>query len=112
MIRWFISLLCSISIFALLGCKSNKAQVSGSLTNHVQGEFIFLDKLDSDKLVPVDSVRISSSGTFTLKTDVDFPSVFVLRFNSNNFLTMVVEPHQEIIINAHHDSLNYPVSIE
>ncbi|HEX2920820.1 MAG TPA: TlpA disulfide reductase family protein [Bacteroidales bacterium] len=112
MIRLFIAVLCTISIFSLSGCKSNKAQVSGSLINHIKGEFIFLDKLESDKFVPVDSVKISNSGTFALETKVDNPSFFVLRLNTNNFLTMVVEPDQEIIINAHHDSLSYPVSIE
>lgn len=97
--------------FTLTGCQKNTAHITGSLSSPVQGEYIFLSKLISNRLEPVDSFRISD-GTFKFKTEVKNPSFYLLRFNNNNFLTMVVEPGQKIFINAHHDSLSLPSSVE
>jgi peroxiredoxin len=104
-----------ISIVALIfaGCgKDNSATVSGSVLDHTDDRYIYLDELKSDKLEPVDSVRISGDGSFTFTTEVKRPSFYLLKLNSNNFLTLLVEPGQDIFIKAYRDSLNYPVSVE
>jgi peroxiredoxin len=95
------------------GCgKDNSAIISGSVSNHTDDEYIYLDELKSDKLEPVDSVRLSGDGSFTFAKDVKRPSFYLLKLNDNNFLTLLVEPGQEIIITAHRDSLNYPLTVE
>lgn len=99
------------TIFAFSGCQNNTVNISGSITNPVSGEYIYLDELSSDKLEPVDSFMITD-GTFKLKAETRNPSFYLLRFNSNNFLTMVVEPGQKINVEVHHDSLNYPSLVE
>ena len=95
----------------IAGCKNNTVRISGTLSNPVNGEYIFLDELKSNELKPVDSIKISDKGTFNFKQEVKLPSFYLLKFNDNNFLTMLVEPGERIILNAHHDSLNYPVSV-
>lgn len=93
------------------GCKNNTVRISGTLSNPVNGEYIFLDELKSDELKNVDSIKISDKGTFNFKREVKLPSFYLLKLNDNNFLTMLVEPGEKIILNAYHDSLNYPVSV-
>ena len=98
-------------LMALAGCKNNTVHISGTLSNSVKGEYIFLDELKSNALKTVDSVKVSDKGTFFFKQEVKNPSFYLLKLNTNNFLTMLVEPGEKLILDAHHDSLNYPVSV-
>ena len=112
MTKRFIPLICLFAAIAFSSCKNNTVRISGSLSDAVSGEYVYLDELKSDELVSVDSVRLSDDGQFILKTEVKRSSFYLLKLNDNNFLTMLVEPGQEIFINANHDSLSYPVSVE
>lgn len=93
------------------GCKNNTVQITGTLDSPASGEYIFLDKLSSNALTSVDSVKISNDGKFHFKTDIEQPSFYVLKINENNFLTMLLEPGEKITMEAHKDSLNYPVNL-
>ena len=99
-------------ILAFTGCKNNTFQISGTLINPVNGEYILLDELKSNELATVDSVKVTNDGKFIFKREIKSPSFYLIKFNDNNFLTMLVEPGDKIILNAQHDSLNYPVSIK
>lgn len=96
---------------AFTGCKNYKVEISGKLNNPEIGEYIFLDELKSDMLITVDSLITSGSGTFNLKTETKVPAFYLLKINENNFLTMLLEPGEKIKIEAHHDSLNYPIYV-
>jgi thiol-disulfide isomerase/thioredoxin len=96
---------------AFAGCKNNTVRVEGTLLNPVAGEYIFLDELKSNELKTVDSVEVSDKGTFSFKREVKFPSFYLLKINDNNFLTMLVEPGEKLVLDAKHDSLNYPISV-
>jgi thiol-disulfide isomerase/thioredoxin len=100
-----------IAVVFVTGCRNNSVQISGTLSNPRQGEFIFLDELKANNLKTIDSVKVSENGTFSFKHEIKQPAFYLLKFNKNNFLTMLVEPGENIIIDAHHDSLNYPVSV-
>jgi thiol-disulfide isomerase/thioredoxin len=93
------------------GCKNNSVQISGTLVNPVSGEYIFLDELKSNELTTIDSIKIADDGTFDFKREIKLPSFYLLKINENNFLTMLVEPGESIILNAYYDSLNYPLSV-
>jgi peroxiredoxin len=94
------------------GCKSNIVKISGTIVNPVIGEYIYLDELKSNELKPIDSVKVSSDGTFNFRREVKQPSFYLLKSNDNNFLTMLVKPGEKIRLKAHSDSLNYPISLE
>jgi peroxiredoxin len=96
---------------AFAGCKNNTTQISGTLLNPVSGDYIYLDELKSNELTTVDSLKVSDDGTFNFKREIKLPSFYLLKINEDNFLTMLVEPGESIILNAHFDSLNYPLSV-
>jgi thiol-disulfide isomerase/thioredoxin len=100
-----------LAAVVIAGCKNNAVRISGTLSNPVSGEYIFLDELKSNALKTVDSIKISEKGTFDFKLEVNKPSFYLLKLNDNNFLTMLVEPGEKLILNAHNDSLNYPVLV-
>jgi peroxiredoxin len=101
-------------LFATLiiaGCKSNIVHISGALVKPVSGEYIFLDELKSNKLTTVDSIKVADDGKFNFSREIPSSSFYLLKISQNNFLTMLFEPGEKITLNAHHDSLNYPVSV-
>ncbi len=111
MINRLIRLLFFSSTIVFIGCKDNNSSLSGLLLNQTDGEYLLLEELKSDKLVPYDSVKVSTDGSFSFKVNTREPAFYLLKFNNNNFLTLLIEPGQDISIRAHHDSLNYPSSV-
>jgi thiol-disulfide isomerase/thioredoxin len=100
-----------LATMIVAGCKNNIIEITGKLENPQSEEYIYLDELKSTELITVDSAIVSGDGTFSFKRKVEFPSFYLLKINETNFLTMLLEPGQQINLNAHHDSLNYPVFV-
>jgi peroxiredoxin len=100
-----------LAIMIIAGCKNNIIEITGKLRNPQNEEYIYLDELKSTELITVDSALVSEDGTFDFKRKIEFPSFYLLKINESNFLTMLLEPGQKIDLDAHHDSLNYPVSV-
>ena len=94
------------------GCKTNIVRISGTIVNPLNGAYIYLDELKSNELKPVDSIKVSSDGTFNFRREIKQPSFYLLKSSENNFLTMLVEPGEKITLKAHSDSLNYPISLK
>lgn len=109
MIKKLSFFLLAALIFA--GCKNNNIEINGKLLAPVKGELLYLDELKSSELITVDSSTIAEDGTFSFKRRVEFPSLYLLKTDETNFLTMLLEPGQNIFIKAYQDSLNYPSSI-
>jgi peroxiredoxin len=100
-----------IAVLVFAGCKNNIVRISGTLSNPAVGEYIFLDELKSNELKTIDSIKVTDKGTFIFKKEVEIPSFYLLKINNNNFLTLLVEPGEKLVVNAKYDSLNYPVSV-
>lgn len=100
-----------IAIILIAACKNNSVQISGTLTNHAKGAYVFLDELKANDLSTVDSAVISDNGTFNFKMDIKNPAFYLVKTSDNSFLTMLVEPGQKVTLKAKFDSLNYPLSV-
>lgn len=92
-------------------CKNSNIKLNGKLISPIKGEYIYLDELQPDKLVTVDSVQINEDGIFTFSRNVKNPSFYLLKTDETNFLTLLLEPGQNIEITAYRDSLNYPSKV-
>jgi thiol-disulfide isomerase/thioredoxin len=112
MINRFIVFLYICAALLASGCKNNTVKISGSISSPISGEYLFLEQFNSEKLEPVDSIRIANDGKFSFRREVNTPVFYLLKINNNNFLTLLVEPGETIFLKAHHDSLNYPVVVE
>ncbi|TAL68496.1 MAG: AhpC/TSA family protein [Bacteroidetes bacterium] len=98
-------------VIVFAGCKNNVVRISGTLVSPVSGGYIFLDELKSNDLKTVDSVKVGNDGKFDFKRNIKTPSFYLLKIKENNFLTMLVEPGEKIIVNSYYDSLNYPLAV-
>jgi peroxiredoxin len=97
-----------IAALIVAGCKNNNIDIKGKLTNPKKGEYIFLDELKSTELITIDSAMVADDGAFTFSRKIESPSFYLLKTDETNFLTMLLEPGQNIELKAYRDSLNYP----
>jgi thiol-disulfide isomerase/thioredoxin len=96
---------------AFAACKNNFVKISGTITNPAAGTYIFLDELKSNELKHVDSVKISDNGKFAFKKEITHPSFYLIKSNDNNFLTLLIEPGQNIEMKVKSDSLGSPLEL-
>jgi len=98
-------------VLVSVACKNNSVRISGTIINPAVDSYIYLDELKGNGLNPVDSIKVTSNGSFRFKKEVTQPSFYLLKSNNNNFLTMLLEPGEKITLKVQKDSLNEPVSI-
>lgn len=98
-------------VLATASCKNEFVRISGTLTGNPEGSYIYLDELKSNGLIPIDSMKVSSDGTFNFKKEVKQPSFYLLKRNNKDFLTLLLQPGEKIRIEAQSDSLNTPKTI-
>jgi thiol-disulfide isomerase/thioredoxin len=100
-----------IIVLVSAACKNNSVRISGTIINPAVDSYIYLDELKANGLKPVDSMKVSADGSFKFKKDVTQPSFYLLKSNNNNFLTMLLEPGENVTLKAQRDTLNEPVSL-
>jgi len=104
-------LLILLTVLIFAGCKKNSVVITGTLTENLGVEYIFLDELRSNELTAIDSAKISEDGKFTFKKEINTAAFYLLRTTQNNFLTMLLQPGERITIAAKADSLSFPSQI-
>jgi thiol-disulfide isomerase/thioredoxin len=93
---------------SITSCKDSNIEIAGKIKNPGTGKYIFLEELQSERLVAVDSVILDADGSYTFEREISYPSFYLLKTSMSSFLTMLLEPGQELIVDAYFDSLNYP----
>ncbi len=91
----FIFLIIPLLLFSCTG--NNKVKISGTVPGKA-GRYIYLDRLDIETPVRVDSAEIKENGTFRFSLESDGPDFFQLGFNSVEFVTLLVSPGEKINI--------------
>jgi thiol-disulfide isomerase/thioredoxin len=103
-------LLALVLIFS--GCNDkNKFAVNGVIKNSKE-KYIYLNRLDVDTPVLIDSAKISRKGTFRLKVKSIGADFFQLGFSTKNFITLLAEPGEKIKLDFSGQNLfeNYSVA--
>jgi len=96
----------SLLYFAFfLSCKNpNGFKIEGILKNS-QGETVILDVLKDKNLEPVDSIKVDAQGKFEFSGLIYEPNFYLLRTSTNNMITLLINPGEEIQIQADATSL-------
>ena len=89
-----------VFIVQLSSChRQPSAVISGTLAG-TKGKMVYLDKMDIDKAVPVDSVKAGKSGRFRFRVEIDEPTFFLLKVSDNNFITLLTRPGERMRVEA------------
>lgn len=93
-----------LALVALSACKKENFTIEGHISNS-QSPMIYLDKLNIDGTTPFDSSEIDANGNFQLGGNVSHPTFFLLRFDDQKFITLLVDSLEKINFAA--DYLNF-----
>lgn len=98
-------------VMTIVGCTRDNFTITGVVTNPV-GRQLHLQEIKPGFLAPADSVLPEPDGSFTIKGKASIPSYFMLSFNNNNFLTLLVQNGEKITMQLNGDSLSYHPVVE
>ena len=94
------------------GCKektliSIRGVIAGETTGHV-----YVNRLDLDTPVLIDSAKIGKRGSFRLKIETTGPDFYQISFSPENFITLLAEPGEKIYLSFSNKELydNYTVT--
>jgi hypothetical protein len=94
-----------LPLLVVFACgESDKVRIKGIIENGA-GRTLYLDKLEVAGPRAIDSVRIRSGNRFSFSSKITGPSFFRIRFDNSNFITLLGEPQETIIIEAAASSL-------
>ncbi len=69
----------------------------GQLDNAANKQ-LYLQELTTTDLIPLDSLSTNASGSFSYRASLDEATYIILRADHDSYLTLVVEPGEEIMI--------------
>ncbi len=102
MVRNLIFVVLSLIIFQ--ACKTSQPNnepgyfsLSGTLEHAVSVDLHF-QELTTNELIPVDVIQTDSSGAFFYENHIEDAAFFLLRVDDINYITLLIEPGEEIHI--------------
>lgn len=78
---------------------SDTFSMSGTLKGG-DGIDLYFQELTTNELIPVDVIATDSTGSFNYTSQLDDPSFFLLRIDDLNYLTLLIEPGEKILISG------------
>jgi len=86
----------SISLILLAGCSNkNSVRINGNLKNNSHGK-IYLNRIDVDTYVRIDSARIKNNGNFRFRINTNEPDFFQIGRTDSDFMTILAAPGERI----------------
>jgi thiol-disulfide isomerase/thioredoxin len=92
-------------VLILSGCNDNtKFKVNGVIKN-TKEKYIFLNKVEVNTPVFIDSAKISKNGSFQFKIKAKEAEFYQLGFNTSNFITLLAKPGEKISLSFNGNNL-------
>jgi thiol-disulfide isomerase/thioredoxin len=98
-------------VLIISGCKDKtKITVNGVIKDSKE-KYIYIDRLEVDNPVLIDSVKINNNGSFRVRVKSTGADFYQLGFSSSNFITLLAEPGEKIDLTFNNKNLfeNYTV---
>ncbi|HBN04972.1 MAG TPA: hypothetical protein DD434_04175 [Bacteroidales bacterium] len=105
-----IGIIVLLIVFA--GCsKKDSFKISGQLANGENKNLYFLE-MTGQGLMPLDTIEINEKGKFKFKYDIKEPSIYVLMGNENDYITLIPQKEEDIIISGSFNSLSSTYTVK
>jgi thiol-disulfide isomerase/thioredoxin len=86
----------SIFVLMMTGCSDkNVFKIEGEIGNNKK-KHLYLNRIDVDTPVRIDSAKISNNGTFKFKVKASEPDFYLLVLSDSDFITLLAEPGENI----------------
>jgi hypothetical protein len=94
MMRRYIYLI--LMVFFIWGCSDKKVfRIEGNIRNSDK-KYIYLNLVDVDTPVRIDSAKIGLGGTFKFKIKASEPDFYQVGFSDSDFITLLTEPGEKV----------------
>lgn len=101
-----------LALFVLASCHNkNTVKIKGEIKD-ADKQCVYLDRIDVDNILTVDSTKLNGNGRFSFKTTVTGPTFYTLRFGKNEAVTLLAEPEKEINITGNFKKLSENYDVE
>jgi len=87
------------------GCSNTEKIILKGVTGDGENEYIYLNLIDIDRPVLIDSAKINSSGSFRFSFSATEPNFYTLGYNESEFITILPSPSEELEIRFNGDRL-------
>lgn len=99
-------LLSVLAIVTLFSCsRKDQMKISGDIQN-ASKQKVYLEQLNVDQSVVVDSTETNRKGQFSFKREVTTPTFYNVRIGKNAFVTLLGEPDMHIQLKGNLEDLN------
>lgn len=99
-------LLSVLAIVTLFSCsRKDQMKISGDIQN-ASKQKVYLEQLNVDQSVVVDSTETNRKGQFSFKREVTTPTFYNIRIGKNAFVTLLGEPDMHIQLKGNLEDLN------
>lgn len=99
-------LLSVLAIVTLFSCsRKDQMKISGDIQN-ASKQKVYLEQLNVDQSVVVDSTETNRKGQFSFKREVTTPTFYNVRIGKNAFVTLLGEPGMHIQLKGNLEDLN------
>ena len=101
-----------LPVIILSSCQNKHGFTVKGTIHNTKNKNIYLNRVDVNVPVIIDSSSISGKGTFTFKVKASEPDFYQLGFSTGDFVTLLAEPGEEIKLDFKNDNLyqDYAVS--
>jgi thiol-disulfide isomerase/thioredoxin len=100
-----------LPVLIITGCKNkDKFTIEGNWPGKNQ-KYIYINRIDVDTPIRIDSAKIDKKGSFRMKIKAVEPDYFQLGFSTANFITLLVDPGENIKVTFKGENLfdNYTI---
>ena len=98
--------------FLANACKDKNSFTVKGLINGKTEKYIYINKVDVNTPVLIDSAKINKKGVFRLRVKASEPDFYQLGFTTNNFITLLAEPGEKIMVSFSDSILYEDYSVE
>lgn len=98
-------------LVAALACNRSNVSLEGTVKDG-EGQSLSLERLDVNRTTLVDSATIEEGGKFSIRTNLEGPELFVLRYENGEIVNLLISPGEKIRLSTSAESFSREYSIE
>ncbi len=92
-----------IVLVVSFACSRNNTEITGQV-NGGNDKNITLERLDVNRTSVIDSVKIMKDGSFSFKTRLEEPELYILKYESGDIVNLLLAPGEKVSISTSSDS--------
>jgi peroxiredoxin len=88
-----------------VACKDKNSFTVNGIINGKTEKYIYINRVDVNTPVLIDSARIRKKGTFRLSVKASDPDFYQIGFSATNFITLLAEPGEKIALSFSNNNI-------